>query len=191
MDPAQDKTEARRAAFARRKAARGSLGPAPEAASAALLEALAPAVAARAVIAGYLPIRTEIDPRPVMARLHAAGLTVCVPVVEGEARPLIFRTWTPDAALVPGPFGAFVPETGDPAIPAALIVPLAAFDSQGFRLGYGGGFYDRTLEGLRAAGSTLAVGFAYAAQETDTLPREAVDQPLDRVATEKGLRRFD
>ncbi|MDF2233403.1 5-formyltetrahydrofolate cyclo-ligase [Albimonas sp. CAU 1670] len=189
MDIAQAKTEARRAAFARRREARLALGPAPQAATDAALAALL-VRPAEEVVAGYVPIRTEIDPRPLMAALHAAGRRLCVPVIEAAERPLRFREWTPGAEMVEGPFGAAVPAAGDWLTPAALIVPLVAFDARLRRLGYGGGFYDRTLAGLQAPGGpgAYALGFAYAAQEAGALPAEPTDRPLDALVTETGLR---
>jgi 5-formyltetrahydrofolate cyclo-ligase len=92
--------------------------------------------------------------------------------------------------MVEGPFGAKIPEAGADVIPEVLIVPLVAFDARGFRLGYGGGFYDRTLEGLRARGPVVAVGFAYGAQEAEALPLEPTDQRLDAIVTEAGVRVF-
>ena len=89
--------------------------------------------------------------------------------------------------LVPGPFGAMTPERPEFMAPEILIVPLVAFDRRGGRLGYGGGFYDRTMEQLRARRATLAIGFAYAAQEADALPLEPTDQPLDMIVTEAGV----
>jgi 5-formyltetrahydrofolate cyclo-ligase len=88
---------------------------------------------------------------------------------------------------VPGTFGAPVPKAGDWMVPQILIVPLVAFDLRGGRLGYGGGFYDRTLQALRAQGPVLAIGFAFAAQQTDDLPLEPTDQPLDMIVTEAGV----
>ncbi len=129
-------------------------------------------------------MRTEIDPLLAMGG-HAGP--VGVPVIIGKGQPLRFRTWTPKAAMVPGEFGAQVPETGDWMEPAVLIVPLLAFDRRGYRLGYGGGFYDRTLEGLRARGSVLAVGFAFAAQEVAAVPHDATDQQLDLIVTDAGV----
>ncbi|MBD3680182.1 MAG: 5-formyltetrahydrofolate cyclo-ligase [Rhodobacteraceae bacterium] len=173
------KGAARKAAFARRKAAHeAGLG---VAGAARLLDYLAPYRGR--VISGYLPIRTEIDPRPAMAEMSRDG-AVCVPVIEGARLPLKFREWTPGCALVEGPFGAAVPETGAWLEPEVLIVPLVAFDRAGNRLGYGGGFYDRTLERLRSLRPTVAVGFAYAAQEAEGLPLEETDQPLDAIVTE-------
>jgi 5-formyltetrahydrofolate cyclo-ligase len=180
---AEAKAEARRAAFARRKAARELHGPAPVAATEALLRALERDPAA--VVSAYLPIRTEIDPRPALAALHERGRRLCLPVVEGPGRPLRFRAWAPGDPLSPGVFGAPVPAEGEWIAPEALIVPLAAFDSLGYRLGYGGGFYDRTLAALPGA---RALGFAYAHQlSPEPLPREATDVPLAAVATEEGI----
>lgn len=177
-DLAARKAAARKAAFGARKSAfAAGQGDACEHLLAALMRF------SGAALAGYLPIRTEIDPRPAMAaHLGPVG----VPVILGEGQPLLFRAWTPEAALIPGPFGAFVPKDGAEVTPRVLIVPLVAFDRRGFRLGYGGGFYDRTLERLRAAGPATAIGFAFAAQELPEVPVEPTDQPLDLIVTEQG-----
>ena len=175
------KAAARQAALARRRVAHAAAPARPAAELARLL-----ATAGARVVAGYMPIRTEIDPRPAMAEAARRG-PVCVPVIEAAGRPLRFRAWTPDTALVPGPFGALVPEAGDWLRPDLVIVPLVAFDRHGGRLGYGGGFYDRTLELLRRDRPVAAWGFAYAAQEDPALPLEPTDQPIDRVVTEAGV----
>lgn len=138
-------------------------------------------------LSGYMPMRTEIDPLPAMA-VHQGA--VGVPVIMGAAQPLRFREWSPGCALVEGEFGAPIPADGVWIDPQVVIVPLLAFDAAGYRLGYGGGFYDRTLEGLRARHDTIAIGFAFAAQEVDAVPIEATDQPLDMLVTETGVRRF-
>ena len=174
------KAEARKAAFARRKAAFA----AGQGAAAAHLGGVL-ADHAGQVLAGYMPMRTEIDPLPAMAA-HAGP--VCVPVIIGAGQALRFRRWTPEARMIPGAFGALIPEEGEWLEPDVLIVPLVAFDAQGYRLGYGGGFYDRTLEGLRAMRPRLAIGFAFAAQEVAEVPVEATDQPLDIIVTELGLK---
>ena len=137
-----------------------------------------------AALSGYMPMRTEIDPLPAMAA-HVGP--VGVPVIMAKAQPLAFRRWTPDAAMVMGEFGALVPAAGEWIVPRVLIVPLLAFDAAGFRLGYGGGFYDRTLETLRAAGPVTAVGYAFAAQQVDRVPTEPTDQRLDLIVTENGV----
>ncbi|QFT80288.1 putative 5-formyltetrahydrofolate cyclo-ligase [Roseovarius sp. THAF27] len=180
-DLAEVKAAARKAAFARRKAAFDAAG----GAGAGLLSGVLAGY--RGVpLAGYMPIRTEIDPLPAMAEAAAHG-PVGVPVIEAEGKPLKFSRWEPDGALRDGPFGAKVPEVDDFFEPEILIVPLVAFDRNGGRLGYGGGFYDRTLELLRGKRATLAIGFAFAAQEAEGLPLEPTDQPLDMVVTEKEV----
>ena len=136
-------------------------------------------------LSGYWPMGTEIDPRPAMEAAARHG-PVALPVVEGPGRPLAFRGWTPGAALVPAGFGTSVPEAGEAVVPEVLIVPLLAFTARGERLGYGGGFYDRTLAALRARGPALAVGFAFAAQQVDALPLEPTDERLDLIVTEAG-----
>ena len=139
------------------------------------------------VLSGYMPMRTEIDPLPAM--MAHQGL-VGVPVIIGKAMPLRFREWSPGARMVEGAFKALIPEDGVWVEPQVLIVPLLAFDARGYRLGYGGGFYDRTLEGLRARGPVLAVGFAFAAQEVGEVPIDDTDQRLDAMVTEKGVTVF-
>ncbi|WP_415234630.1 5-formyltetrahydrofolate cyclo-ligase [Pseudorhodobacter sp.] len=139
------------------------------------------------VLAGYMPMRTEIDPLPAMAAHQGV---VCVPVIVGQGQALRFREWSPGCVMVPGEFGALIPAEGGWVEPEVLIVPLVGFDGRGYRLGYGGGFYDRTLEGLRARGPVLAVGFAFSAQEMPEVPIEATDQRLDVIVTERGAFRL-
>ena len=180
-DLAAVKNQARKAAFARRKAL---FDAAPKAQAGYLSEVLA---GYRGVpLSGFMPIRTEIDPLAAMAEASAYG-PVAVPVIQAEAQPLRFARWTPETTMVPGPFGAQVPEVCAYFEPEILIVPLLAFDRAGGRLGYGGGFYDRTLEQLRHKRATLAIGFAFAGQETTDLPLEATDQPLDMIVTETDV----
>jgi 5-formyltetrahydrofolate cyclo-ligase len=140
------------------------------------------------VLAGYMPMRTEIDPLPAMAAHRGV---VGVPVIIGKGQALRFREWTPGARMVEGAFKALIPEEGAWVEPQVLIVPLLAFDARGYRLGYGGGFYDRTLEALRARGPVLAVGFAFSAQEVAEVPTDATDQRLDLIVTENGVTRFE
>ena len=183
-DLAAIKAAARRAGFVRRKAAHLSVGPG---AAGRLSEVLA---GYRGVpLSGYMAIRTEIDPLPAMEEAAAHG-PVCVPVIRGAGQPLDFSRWEPGMAMKAGPFGALVPERDDFLVPEILIVPLVAFDLTGGRLGYGGGFYDRTLKGLRAARPTLAIGFAYSAQQADHLPLGPTDQPLDMIVTEDRVLTF-
>jgi 5-formyltetrahydrofolate cyclo-ligase len=180
MTLAEDKAALRRAAFARRKTAHAE---GLDVAAQTFLASHLRAWAGRP-LAGYLPIRTEIDPTPVMAAWTGP---VGVPVVEGSGRPLRFRAWRPGCTMMEGPFGILVPENGEEIVPDVLIVPLAAFDDRGVRLGYGGGFYDRTLAELKARAEVHAVGFAYSAQHEVSLPYEATDVPLDAVVTEHGV----
>jgi 5-formyltetrahydrofolate cyclo-ligase len=178
------KAAARKAAFARRKLAFENA----HAGRAGLLSEVLAGYRGVA-LSGYMPIRTEIDPLPAMAEAAAHGI-VSVPVIEAAGKPLRFSRWEPDCAMKEGPFGAMIPKVDDFIEPEILIVPLVAFDAHGGRLGYGGGFYDRTLEGLRSRRPTLAIGFAYDAQEADDLPLEPTDQPLDMVVTEKRVLTF-
>lgn len=141
-------------------------------------------------IAGYLPIRTEIDPRPAMEFLHRAGRSICVPVVETSDQPLRFREWTPCSNLVKAAYGVAVPEKGLWINPCVIIVPLLAYDRNGRRLGYGGGYYDRTIAACRASRSAVAVGFAFSGQELERVPADDFDQMLDAVATECGIVQF-
>jgi 5-formyltetrahydrofolate cyclo-ligase len=137
------------------------------------------------VVSGYWPMEGEMDPRALMADLAARGHALCLPVVQGRGRPLLFRAWRKGDAMIPGALGIPTPVPAAPPLtPALLLVPLLAFDREGFRLGHGAGYYDMTLAGLRAAGPVLAVGVAYAGQEVARVPRETHDQPLDWVVTE-------
>ncbi len=180
-DPADEKAQARREGFARRKAAHSAD---PGTGAGVLSGFLA---GHRGVpLSGYMPIRTEIDPLPAMAEAAAYG-PVGIPVIQGPGQPLDFARWEPDMPLVEGPFGAMIPEVREIFDPEIVIVPLVAFDARGGRLGYGGGFYDRTLERLRAKRPTLAIGFAYSAQQADQLPLEPTDQRLDFIVTESGM----
>jgi len=177
------KVEARQRAVAVRKAAH-AVG--AGAAKTACERFLAAGLSAKsATVSGYRPIRTEIDPTPLMIALNQKGHRLCVPVIRGSGRPLEFREWWPGVEMTRGAFGAEIPLGTDVLIPDILITPLLAFDRQRWRLGYGGGFYDRTLAGLRAVRPIRAIGFAYSAQEMSVVPREPTDQPLDAVVTER------
>ncbi len=136
-------------------------------------------------IAGYWPVRGEIDPRPLLLALAVLGRPIALPVTGTRGTALEFRLWRPGDGLVAGPFGLSEP-TGPPTEPDMLLVPLLAFDASGNRLGYGGGYYDRTI----AATGALAIGAAYAAQEAAAVPVGPDDRPLAGVVTEAGLRCF-
>lgn len=136
----------------------------------------------------YWPIRSEIDPRPVMEALSKTH-DVCLPLTHGHSA-LSFLRWVPGQDMDIDEFGVAVPAESEPLVPQTLVVPMLGFDRRGHRLGYGAGHYDRTLAGLRASGPLFAVGFAYSVQEEDELPIEPTDQPLDAIITEKGSVRF-
>ena len=144
---------------------------------------------AGAIVSGFWPMGEEIDVTPLLAQLHASGHPIGLPVVVKKGEPLVFRHWYPGMALVSGGFGTEVPPPSAPVVePRVLIVPLLAFDAEGYRLGYGGGFYDRTLDKLRtgSAADPLAVGVAFSAQHVMRVPRDEFDQPLDWIVTEKA-----
>ena len=181
MTVLDEKAQMRKAAFARRKAAHArDMGNA-----AAVLSSFLAGY--RGVdLAGYMPIRTEINPLPAMEEAAAHG-RVGVPVILGEGQPLKFSEWSPEGEMKDGPFGAKIPFEDRFFEPEIVIVPLVAVDVKGGRLGYGGGFYDRTLQLLRSQRPTLAVGFAYSDQIAKDLPLETTDQPLDLVITEREI----
>jgi len=138
------------------------------------------------VVAGFWPIQDEIDIRPLLAALHGRGHPLALPVTGRRGEALVFRAWTPGEPLLPGRFGTSHP-AGEVVTPDVLLIPLLAFDAEGHRLGYGGGFYDRTLALLPGS---LRIGCAFASQELDSVPQGPYDQTLHAVVTEAGLRRF-
>lgn len=144
-------------------------------------------------VAGYVPISSEADPGLLMEAFAAMGRALALPAVVAAEAPLIFRQWCDGDALDTGAFG--IPEptaAAETVTPALVLMPLLAFDAAGWRLGYGGGYYDRTLTALRAGnpGNVVAAGIAFAGQEIAAVPHEDFDQPLDLVVTEAGVRRF-
>jgi 5-formyltetrahydrofolate cyclo-ligase len=139
-------------------------------------------------VSGFFPYKSEIDTRPLLGQLAGEGWTTALPIVIGNGEPLIFRRWYPGQPTTPGMWHIPQPTEDSPLIePDVLLVPMLAFDRKGYRLGYGGGFYDRTLELLRAKKPVTAIGLAYAGQEVDSVPRDAHDQPLDFIMTEKEI----
>lgn len=151
-----------------------------------VLSALNDEIARARCVSAYCPVGSEIDPVPLYGALLARGLTGGLPVVVGKDKPLLFHRWRPGEALVPGVLGIGVPPSDAPPVePDLLLVPLLAFDRRGYRLGYGGGFYDRTLEALRARGKVLAIGVGFAVQEVASVPSGPDDQRLDWIATER------
>jgi 5-formyltetrahydrofolate cyclo-ligase len=146
-------------------------------------------LAPREIVAVYWPIRDELDCRPVMALLVDAGQPLCLPVVVGSEAPLQLRLWASGAPLYPAGFGTLAPEEAAQLVePDVIVMPLLGFDRLGTRLGYGGGYYDRTLAILTKR--PRLVGYAFACQEIDSVPRDPHDVPLDAVVTEAGYRSF-
>ncbi len=142
-----------------------------------------------AVVSGYWPLPEEADVRPLLRDLSVRGTTCCLPVVVAQGQPLAFREWTPDTPLTEGVFGIPVPPESHASVtPDIVFAPLLAVDRAGYRLGFGGGFYDRTLARLRQAKPSLrAYGVAFSDQIWDSVPRDAYDCRLDGIVTEKGL----
>ena len=144
---------------------------------------------AAGVVAGYWPVRDEVNCQPILLRLLESGHKVCLPAVDAADAPLSLRVWEPDAPLYPAGFGTLAPSELPPhAEPDLVLTPLLGFDGTGTRLGYGGGYYDRPLAARRRR--PQLVGLAFAIQEFDAIPREPHDIPLDAVITERGARFF-
>jgi 5-formyltetrahydrofolate cyclo-ligase len=139
----------------------------------------------RGIVAAYHPVRSEFDCLPLLRKLEGDGWQLALPVILG-AEPLEFRPWRFGATLKPGPFGIPEPPEGDAVIPQIVIVPLLAFDARLYRLGYGGGHYDRTLAALRRQGSVTAVGLAFTVQEVTEVPVGPYDMRLDHILTPSG-----
>lgn len=142
-------------------------------------------VTSGSVVAGYMPMRSEADPLPLMRALAARGAQLALPAVTARDTPLVFRAWREGDALIAGPFGTRHPAEAVPLlVPDIVLVPLAAFDRRGHRIGYGGGYYDRTLAALRAQKPVVAAGVAFAVQEVETVPASHHDAVLDVVLTD-------
>lgn len=186
MKAGEDKREERARALARRAAAFAAHGSAAGARLAGHgLAFLNPKPGA--IVSGFSAIRDEIDPAGLLARLHGEGHRLCLPVMEGKGKPLLFRAWAPGDEMGKVQWGIAEPLPDKPALdPDIVLVPLLAFDKVGYRLGYGGGFYDRTLERLRAIKPVVAVGISYDELMVDAVPHRSYDQPLDWVLTPSG-----
>jgi 5-formyltetrahydrofolate cyclo-ligase len=158
------------------------------AAAAALLDRyeLERPAAMRGVVSGFWPIKDEIDIRPLMVYLHGEGCQLALPVVHGRGQRLSFRAWRPDEPLESGVFGTLQPSASCETLePDILLVPLLACDPEGWRLGYGGGFYDRTLEDLRRRRKVTAIGVGFDHQFVPDVPHGADDQRLDWLLTDR------
>lgn len=139
-----------------------------------------------AVVSGYYPVGDELDCLPLLRRLIGEGHTIGLPITR-KGKPLLFRAWTPDMQMARGALDIPRPPDDAPEVtPSVLLVPLAAFDDRGYRIGYGGGFYDRTLAKLRSEGPVTAIGAAFSQQRVDRVPEEPHDEPLDWMLTPEG-----
>lgn len=150
-------------------------------------------VAPGAIISGYWPIRDEFDDMAILRRMSLAGYCCALPYVDKKRHVLVFREWRPGTAMIAGPFQIPEPTEAAPEVtPTILLTPLLAYDSAGFRLGYGGGYYDGALAALRAAGGrVLAVGTAFTEQMVERVPHTAKDEQLDWIVTERGAMPFE
>jgi 5-formyltetrahydrofolate cyclo-ligase len=182
----QRKAALRAAALARRDAI-----PADERQAAADAIAARPfplSVPADAVVSGFMPLKSEINPLPLLRRLADTGARLALPVVAGRGKPLIMRAYAFGDELASGVWGIREPKTSAAEVfPDILIVPLAAFDRRGHRIGYGAAYYDMTINRLRGMKPAIAVGIAYAAQEVAQVPVDTHDAPLDLVLTERDV----
>lgn len=162
-----------------------------------LRAAAAEAIAARpfplaiepgAAVSGFMPMKSEINPVPLMRKLADAGATLALPVVAGKGKPLIMRAWSLGEPLAAGVWGIREPKPDAPEVfPDILIVPLLAFDRRGHRIGYGAGYFDMTIAALRARKPVVAAGIAFAAQEIAEVPTTPRDARLDLVLTEREV----
>ncbi len=140
------------------------------------------------IISGFMPMKTEINPLPLLRKLADAGASLALPVVAGRGKPLVMRAWLWGEELGSGVWGIREPKPQAPQVdPDILLVPLLAFDRAGYRLGYGGGYYDLTIASLRARKAVTAVGIAFAAQEVASVPTTPRDARLDLVLTERDV----
>ena len=182
----QLKIDLRKAAFARRDAL-----PAGERQAAAEAIAVRPfplPVSPGIIVSGFSPLKTEINPLPLMRKLAGAGARLALPVVAGRGKPLVMRAYAFGQPLNEGVWGIREPKDDAPELdPDILIVPLAAFDRRGNRIGYGAGYYDMTISRLRSLKPLVAVGIAYAAQEVPEVPTTPRDERLDLVLTERDV----
>jgi 5-formyltetrahydrofolate cyclo-ligase len=179
----QSKADLRTAALAAREALSGEQRAA--AAQAIAVRGLPIEIMPGAVVAGYSPIRGEIDPAPLMRKLAAQGAQLALPAITARGQSLRFRAWYPNDRLLPGPLGILEPSpAAAEIIPDIVLVPLAAFDPAGHRIGYGAGHYDRTLAQLHKSKGFTAIGLAFAAQQVKAVPALQHDVALDYVLTE-------
>lgn len=178
------KAAMRRAVLAQRREAHAARGPRAAAALAQRITAELPA--AGSCVAGYWPLGDEIDIRPTLDAFKNTGGDVALPVAAQQGQVLIFRNYTPGDPLETGPFGTQHPSVRASVVaPDVLLLPLIAFDLTGQRLGYGAGYYDRTVAALRSERKILVIGVAYDEQEVAAVPVDGHDQPMDAVVTDR------
>jgi len=138
-------------------------------------------------VAGFWPVGSEPDIRPALIALRNEGIDTLLPSSGPPGTALVFRSWDPDGETFVGRFGIVEPAFDRPVrVPGVVLTPLLAFDARGHRLGYGAGYYDRTLAGLRRRGRVIALGVAFSGQQMERVPSDRFDQPLDGVVTERG-----
>jgi 5-formyltetrahydrofolate cyclo-ligase len=156
--------------------------------SARIMDGLTRTVTARPglVVSGYMPYRGEPDVRPWLSDLASSGVTTCLPVVTARHAPLIFRSWTPGCRMERGALGILAPADGDIVLPDIIIAPLVGFDSDFYRLGHGGGYFDRTLAALKPR-AILVIGVGYDHTRLETIFPQAFDIPMDMIITESVL----
>jgi 5-formyltetrahydrofolate cyclo-ligase len=185
----RSKADLRAAALARRDALSDKQRAA--AAKAVAKRGLPIEIAPGTIVSGYSPIRGEIDPAPLMRKLATQGAQLALPAIVARGKSLAFRAWSPDDRLMLGPLGILEPSpAAAEVIPDVMLVPLAAFDRAGHRIGYGGGYYDYTLAHLRKVKAVTAIGVAFAAQEVEAVPALQHDVALDYVLTETQILDF-
>jgi 5-formyltetrahydrofolate cyclo-ligase len=180
------KEELRVAALARRDA----IPPDDRKSAAEIIAGRALPVAPRdgLIVSGFMPIRSEINPLPLMHRYLDAGVRLALPAIESRSKPLHMRLWKPGDKFVSGQWGIREPGPDAPEVtPDVILVPLAVFDRRGHRIGYGAGHYDRTIAAARAQKPVVAVGIAFAVQEAPGVPNLPHDEPLDLVLTEREV----
>jgi len=141
-----------------------------------------------AIVSGFMPMRTEINPLPLMRKLASEGAQLALPVIQGRSKPLLMRAWSFGSALEARQWGIKEPLDDAPVVdPDILLVPLACFDRLGHRIGYGAGYFDKTIRALRGKKRVTAVGLAFAAQEIERVPATDFDERLDLVLTEREV----
>jgi 5-formyltetrahydrofolate cyclo-ligase len=140
------------------------------------------------IVSGFMPLKSEINPLPLLQKLAKAGAQLALPAIAGRGKPLIMRGWEFGAQLDRGQWGIREPKPDAPEVePDILLVPLLAFDRKGFRIGYGAGYYDMTIHRLRTLKPVIAVGIAFAAQQVPKIPTTPRDERLDLVLTEREV----